>query len=68
MEAVAYQPDAQILCVAFRTGQSYAYYGVPTWLYRALLDAQPHPWTAVGRLLRSHPVAGFSPDEPETSN
>jgi hypothetical protein len=53
--AVEYDAMIHTLTVEFRSGAVYAYYGVPESLYRELLAAQPHPWSAVGWIIRGYP-------------
>ena len=65
VDAVDYDACHQVLTVMFRTGATYAYYAVPVWLYEALLKTQPHPWSAMGRLMRTRPAKRLSPVGPD---
>lgn len=49
---VGYDRATHILRVVFRSGGTYDYYDVPTFLYEAML--LPHPWRRVGRQIRAH--------------
>jgi hypothetical protein len=60
VRTVAYDDARQILRVQFRSGATYDYFGVATCVYEALLAAQPHPWTAVGPLIRGFPYKGVT--------
>jgi hypothetical protein len=43
-----YDANSQTMTVEFDDGQRYEYYGVPAGLWNAFIEAQPHPWSAVG--------------------
>jgi hypothetical protein len=43
-----YDANSQTMTVEFDDGGRYEYYGVPVGLWNAFLEAQPHPWSAVG--------------------
>lgn len=43
-----YDSNSRTMTVEFDDGQRYEYYGVPAGLWNAFIEAQPHPWSAVG--------------------
>ena len=43
-----YDANSQTMTVEFDDGGRYEYYGVPVGLWNAFIEAQPHPWSAVG--------------------
>ena len=43
-----YDANSQTMTVEFDDGGRYEYYGVPVSLWNAFIEAQPHPWSAVG--------------------
>lgn len=49
---VGYDYGALVLRITFRRGGTYDYYGIPAYLYEAML--QPHPWRLVGRQIRAY--------------
>jgi hypothetical protein len=49
---VGYDYATTTLRVTFHSGHTYDYYGVPVFLYEAML--LPHPWRRVGRQVRRH--------------
>lgn len=51
--AVGYEDRTQTLAVQFEGGTVYQYYGVPRSLYQRMIDSQPHPWSAVNRVLQA---------------
>ena len=51
--AVGYESATSTLRVAFRSGGVYDYSGVDEPIFARML--QPHPWRAVGRLVKAHP-------------
>ncbi|MFF5114080.1 KTSC domain-containing protein [Streptosporangium sp. NPDC000509] len=52
LQGVHYEPATSVLLIRFSDGSVYQYRNVPSSLFRKMLDAQPHPWSAVGRELR----------------
>lgn len=53
LSAAGYDEKKKILSVQFEGGEIYDYFDVPPAVYQEMLDAQPHPWTAVNRQLRN---------------
>jgi hypothetical protein len=53
LRGVDYDKSAQILLILFSDRSIYRYHNVPERLYRQMINAQPHPWSAVGRELRN---------------
>lgn len=49
---VGYDYRTLVLRVGFRSGGTYDYYGIPFYLYEAMLE--PHPWRRVGRQIRAY--------------
>lgn len=43
-----YDANSQTMTVEFDDGGRYEYYEVPVGLWNAFIEAQPHPWSAVG--------------------
>lgn len=43
-----YDANSQTMTVEFDDGGRYEYYAVPVGLWNAFIEAQPHPWSAVG--------------------
>ena len=52
VRSIDYDACSRVLRVAFGSGGTYEYVGVPLQLYEARL--MPHPWRRVGRLVRAH--------------
>jgi hypothetical protein len=52
---VGYDPRRRALAVRFESGRIYEYQDVDEALFRALLQAQPHPWSVFGQEIKSHP-------------
>jgi hypothetical protein len=48
VSAAGYNEDSLVMTVQFDNGAIYEYYGVPTDLWISFIEAQPHPWSAVG--------------------
>ena len=53
LRAAGYDEATRTLSVQFEGGEIYDYYDVPPSVYDEMLNAQPHPWTAVNRELRA---------------
>ena len=53
VRAVGYEASSRVLRVAFHSGRTYEYQGVPIHLYEAMLH--PHPWRRIGRQVQSYP-------------
>lgn len=54
VRAAGYDADSLVMTVQFDNAAMYEYYGVPSGLWQAFVDAQPHSWSRVGypRLVR----------------
>ena len=52
--AVGYDERTLVLTIQFEGGEVYDYLGVPQHIYADLLSSQPHPWTAMGRIVRCY--------------
>jgi hypothetical protein len=52
---VGYDPRRRALAVRFDSGRIYEYQDVDEALFRALLETQPHPWSAFGQEIKAHP-------------
>ena len=52
VRSVGYDARSRVCRVAFRSGGTDEYVGVPLHVYEAML--MPHPWRRVGRLVRAH--------------
>ena len=48
VQAAGYDDATAAMTVLFDSGGLYEYYAVPPDLWTAFVDAQPHPWSAVG--------------------
>lgn len=46
--AAGYDANSMTMTVQFLNGYTYEYYDVPSELWNSFIDAQPHPWSAVG--------------------
>lgn len=44
-----YDSISQIMSVQFKEGSIYEYYNVPIDIWNAFIEAQPHPWSTVGK-------------------
>lgn len=54
VHSVQYSAPEMTLTVWFTSGGTYRYKGVPQQVYDEFLAAQPHPWTAVGRIIKQY--------------
>lgn len=54
VHSVEYSAIDMSLTVWFISGGVYRYKGVPEQVYQAFLAAQPHPWTAMGRIIKQY--------------
>jgi hypothetical protein len=53
LRAAGYDPGSRTLWVQFERGEIYQYDDVPPDLYQLMIESQPHPWSAVNRVLRA---------------
>jgi hypothetical protein len=61
ISAVQYSRPNRTLIVWYRNGGVYEYENVTEYLYRRLLLNNPHPWSAVGKLVKDHPYKKLEP-------
>lgn len=54
VHSVEYSAITLTLTVWFMSGGVYRYKGVPQHVYEAFLAAQPHPWTAMGKIIKQY--------------
>jgi len=55
LRAVGYDRANRVLTVQFHGGEIYDYFHVPEGVFRGLFAYQPHPWTAMRRVVMSYP-------------
>ena len=55
LRAVGYDRLRHVLTVQFHGGEIYDYFRVPESVYAGLLAYQPHPWTAMRRIVMRYP-------------
>lgn len=67
ISAVQYSRPDRTLIVWYRNGGVYEYENVTEYLYRRLLLNEPHPWSAVGKLVKDHAFKKLEPHTEEAS-